>query len=118
MLDQILTLIMCVGVPFLLIITAAIIGTYRRLKMANKIIVGIHEGRFKDFSTSRGATKIRWFSIFALVSSTGIFLIPVLVIAKIWTGNSVVIIALFLFFISASIFWGTLLYREVTNRLK
>lgn len=118
MVDQVLPLVIC-GLPiFIITVGAAIIGiTYRR-KLATRINVGIREGRFKDFSGSKMAKKIRLFSLLSLFSILGVILIFSITLIGISPVNSKLSIALYILFILICSISGTFLLREVVNRLK
>jgi hypothetical protein len=116
--NQILTILVCGILPLILVAISAILGSLYRGKLANRIMVGMREGRFKDLSSQHGARKLRGFSLLALISITGILTIIFLVWTEILPYNSKWTIVLLIFFLFISIISGMLLFKQVLDRLK
>ena len=118
MIDQVLTLIVCV-IPFILLTAlAAILGSQYRARLANKIIVGMREGRFKDFSNPKTAIKLRLFLLLALFSIIGLIFILILITRGMIISSSKLTIGFYIFFILTGAISGIRLFMEVVDRLK
>ena len=118
MLNQIFTLVVCGLLPLILTIGLAILGSLYRRRLAKRIMGGMKEGRFDDFSTPRGARKLRVLSLLALVSMMGIFVTLVLVWANILSYDSAWTLILYVLFLLVGTVAGAHLFKQVLDRLK
>jgi hypothetical protein len=114
MLSQIISIVVCVIFPILLILLAAVWGTRKRLKFANKILDGIRQGDFKELEEPGRAKKNKIFALVILVCLTLVILILGLVITRVLEPTAILLIMPFA--ITGSII-GIELYREVTKRI-
>jgi hypothetical protein len=113
--NQILTIFLCVFLPFALMVIAAVLGTIGRLKTGDKIMQGIRDGRFNGPSDPRKLqlTKIR--AVVALICLILLSLIIVLIAFRL-VPYSAMLIGLVLA-ITGSI-CGHLNYKEILDRIK
>jgi len=58
-LDQVLTVVVCVGLPLSVVMIAAILGTRSRLKLAERLAVMISEKRFASWSNLGVAFRLK-----------------------------------------------------------
>ena len=118
MLDDILTILICVFFPLILVIASAFIGDRFRKKLAHRIMVAVKEGRFKEFSVQQGARKLRILLLLAFISTIGIFTTIIFLWFQIWSNDMQWIIALFVFFSLSDIITGAFLFKHILDRLE
>ena len=116
MLETALT-ILFFGIFLTLTIVAAFIGDRIRKNMVNRMMVGVKEGRFKEFSTEPGARKIRVLALFAFVSIMGILTTIFLLMSQIFSYDMKwIILLLLLSFVT--IICGLLLIKQFLDKLR
>ena len=115
MMDQILTFTVCLGAPLILITIIAILGTKSRLKMAEHILQGIEEGRFRDLSTPQNAKRIRRITIAQLAILGAILICMILFLSNYLSTFSAVVIYIILLVVGIIV--SRAMFREILSRL-
>ena len=111
---------LCIVIPVVVVIVAAVLGTRSRFRYARRIREAQAGGAFADMNTAEAKSRFRLLAILALIGLAGVALSVVIMLGlslgRIHIPVGVIIGATFLFGIIAAVA-GFLMQREIDRRL-